>query len=90
MLPVRRFKDKHSPIDWGELVQKLVGQGYTYTEISEATGIGASTLKNIANDIQSANSDYDKAFALIELFLMVMDNGNNTINIPYIDTRRVA
>ncbi|MGZ5029058.1 MAG: hypothetical protein ACXWAT_00665 [Methylobacter sp.] len=73
MFPIRRAKQQSVRMDWGDLIKQINDRGVTYAQISEFTGVNLSVANALANDLRTTQEEWDKAAALIDLWLMVRD-----------------
>ena len=73
----RRFRELHKPLDWPVLIERIANAGWSVTAMSEATGIPRATLSSTKNEAIPHPKDWDKAIALLDLYLRVTDGHND-------------
>lgn len=76
VFPIRRAKQQSVKIDWADLIKQINEAGVSYTEIAELTGVERTFANKIASDNLPSPDAWDKAAALIDLWLMVRDENN--------------
>jgi len=64
----RRFETVHRPLDWAVLLSDI-GKHIKYADVAEIAGRSRASITSIANDLHEAPEEWNKAFALIDLWI---------------------
>lgn len=74
-----RFRSRHNPIDWPVLLKELREAGMTNESLGEITGKATDTIRKMVAENIITPPDWDGAFALIDLYVMLKSENNKIV-----------